>query len=203
MYPHFIEVVKEISRMHTVGICTNLSIGAKEITDNFDPCRVDLSISFHPHFSKLDDMLDKLNLLKSFHWPMKLMAVGWPPLIKDLDNYREIFKEFDFSVLPFWGQYNQKNYPMDYTEEEHYSVNRYIAKRESKDFKTDPTRVKGRTCRAGQVYAHIEPDGRVLRCSAGGEQISNNFYDDNFSFLNNPRLCNSEYCRCLEWVVCE
>lgn len=133
---------------------------------------------------------------------MKLMLLGYPPLIPNLDNYYSIFREFNFSVLPFWGTYNGKNYPMDYTEEEQSIINRYVAQRENESFKTVPSKVTGRICRAGQVYAHIEPDGRVLRCGSGGEQIHQNFYDGDFRLLDKPSPCYAEYCRCLEWVVC-
>jgi hypothetical protein len=62
-------------------------------------------------------------------------------------------------------------------------------------------KVKGRICRAGQIYAHILPDGQVVRCSFGGGPINKNFFDDSFSLLNEPSACTSEYCGCLEWVV--
>jgi len=203
IYPEFIDIVKEISQMHTVGISTNLSLDVSKITENLNPSRVDLSISFHPHFTKVEAMLEKLNVLKKFNWPMLVMCVGWPPLIPLLDDFYAHFKEFNFSVLPFWGTYDAKTYPQGYTSYEKEVVNRYIARRENEDFKTEPVLVRGRLCRAGQVYAHIEPDGRVLRCSAGAQPLARKFYDKNFSLLNEPSACNAEFCHCLEYVVCE
>jgi len=203
IYPDFINILKEVSELHTVGICTNLSLDVNTIIDNLNPRRVDLSVSFHPHFVKIDEMLDKLNVLKEFHWPVQLMCVGWPPLIPQLGDYYAHFKGFNFSVLPFWGTYNGKMYPHDYTAEEKEAINIYIAHRENESFKTEPVRVKGRMCRAGQVYAHIEPDGRVLRCSAGAEPLQKNFFDSHFNLLAEPSPCFAEYCHCLEYVVCE
>ena len=202
LFPNFISLIKEISNMHTIGICTNLSIDVKDIIDNLDPRRVDLSVSFHPHFVKINDMLDKLHLLKQYQWRLIVECVGWPPLISNMDNYYFNFRDFNFSVLPFWGKYNGKAYPENYTEEAKSIINRYIAHRENESFRTDPPRVKGRVCRAGQVYAHILPNGQVLRCSFGGEPINKNFFDDEFSLLDKPSFCSSEYCGCLEWVVC-
>lgn len=203
LYPGFIGLTKEISKMHTISICTNLSIDVKDIVDNLNPSRIDLSISFHPHFAELDDMLEKLHLLKQYYWRPQLLCVGWPPLIANLDSYYSRFREFNFSVLPFWGRYNGRRYPFDYTEEEKSIINRFIAHRGDENFKTDPARVKGRLCRAGEVYAHILPNGGVLRCSFGGESIRKNFFDESFSLLDRPSPCASEYCGCLEWSVCE
>lgn len=202
LFPGFMGVIKEISKIHTIGICTNLSIDVGEIIDNLDASRVDLSVSFHPHFTKLDDLLDKLKLLKQYHWRVIVQCVGWPPLLAGMDNYYSDFQEFNFSVLPFWGKYNGKTYPQNYTEEEKGIINKHIAHRENESFKTEPPKVKGRICRAGQVYAHILPDGQVARCSFGGRLINKNFFDVGFSLLNKPSACTCEYCGCLEWVVC-
>lgn len=169
LFPNFINLIKEISKIHTIGICTNLSLNIKEFVDNLNPSRIDLSVSFHPHFAKVDEMLDRLNLLKRYQWHFIVQCVGYPPIIDKLNNYYSHFQEFNFSVLPFWGKYNNKNYPLDYTEDEKAAINRYIAHRENESFKTEPPKVVGRLCHAGQVYAHILPDGEVLRCSFGGE----------------------------------
>jgi len=184
-----------------IGISTNLSVDVHEIIDTLDPSRMDLSVSFRPHFVKINDMLVKLRLLKQNNWSIKLMCVGWLPLIFHLDEYHSYFKEFNFSVLPFWGTYNDKKYPADYTEGEKDIINRYVACREDENFKVDPQVVKGRIRRAGQVYAHIEPDGQVLRCSSGGESLSRNFFDDDFSLSDKPSSCPVDFCRCLEWLL--
>lgn len=202
IYPDFIEIVREVCGMHTVGINTNLSLGVNEIIDSLDSTRVDLTVSFHPHFMKVEEMLDKLNLLKRYNWPVQVMFVGWPPHIPLLEDFYSHFKEFRFSVLPFWGKYEDKAYPQDYTTKEKDAINRYIAHQWDESFRTEPIRVQGRLCRAGQVYAHIEPDGKVLRCSAAGEPLIRNFYDENFSLLDGPSPCSAEFCRCLEYVVC-
>ena len=96
-------------------------------------------------------------------------------MINNLAYYNSCFNDFGFSVLPFWGKYNNKNYPMDYTEKEKADLNKYIAIRGNETFKVEPIRVKDKICRAGQIYAHIMPDGEVCRCGAGGDLISKNF----------------------------
>jgi MoaA/NifB/PqqE/SkfB family radical SAM enzyme len=202
LFPGLLSLVGEISKMHTVSICTNLSLDVKEIIDNIDSHRVDLSVGFHPDFAQVDGMLDKLNLLRQYHWRTKIMCVGWPPLIPRLNNYYSLFCGFDFSVLPFWGKYNGKAYPQDYTEEEKNVIDKFIAQRENKSFKTEPPKVTGRLCRAGEVYALVQSDGRVLRCCSSNKGIHKNFYADNFSLLNKPEVCSAEYCSCLEWSVC-
>lgn len=200
LFPNFFECIDAISKMHSVGICTNLSVDISKFIDLANP--VALSVSYHPHFADASDLLNKLSLLKRHQWELKVEVVGWPPLIPKLDEYCLIFQEYKFSVLPFWGKYNEKNYPIDYSEEEKKVINKYIANRDGESFKTNPPIVKGRLCRAGQVYANILPNGEVTRCSFGGEKIGRNFFDADFKLLDRAHRCYSEHCGCLEWVVC-
>jgi hypothetical protein len=48
---------------------------------------------------------------KIYYWRVQVQCVGWPPLLPDVDNYYANFREFNFSVLPFWGKYNGKAFP--------------------------------------------------------------------------------------------
>lgn len=202
-FPGFFNLIKGISNIHSIGISTNLSFDIQALIDNCDPTRISLGASFHPYSSKLEDILDKVSLLRKHGWSVGICCVGYPPFILKLDYYYSYLKDFGFSVLPFWGKYNDKVYPKEYTEEEKFMINKYISKRNNENFKVDPPRVKTRICRAGQVYAHIMPDGEVLRCGWEGGTIYKNFFDGNFTFLDKPLPCNSEYCGCLEWVICD
>jgi len=202
IYPDFLNIVKELSTLHRISLNTNLSIAADYIINNLDSSRVSLSVSFQPFFEKITDMASKLNLLKTMHWNIQVACVAWPPLINNLENYYAFLRSFNFKAIPFRGVYDGKIYPFDYTPEEKDIIDKYIARREGVKFSTEPAKVNGRICRAGQIFANIMPNGEVLRCGSGQELIYKNFFDGNFAFLDRPASCKAEYCDCLDWVVC-
>lgn len=203
LYPDFTDIMKELSKMHRININTNLSIEVNKIINHLSPLRITLSVSFHPFFVHITDMINKLYLLRKNNWRIDVACVAWPPLVYNLDYYHSIFQGYNFKVLPFWGKYDGKDYPQSYTEEEKNLVNKYMGKRKEVTFSTNPPKVTGRLCQAGQLYAHILPDGEVLRCGFGGESMNRNFFDKEFALFDKASPCISEYCGCLEWVACE
>ena len=204
-FPHFISLIKELSLMHLVGINTNLSFDVRELVDNCDPKRVNAGASFHPYMVTPEEMIKKVLFLAAHGWIVGVVCVGYPPLIPKLDSYRAYFRSrgINFSIAPFWGKYNGLDYPVSYTEEEKTVVNGCVARRDEGAFQVTPDKVKGKICRAGMVYAHIMPDGDVMRCGFGGEPMNRNFFDKDFSLLDKPGPCPVEHCGCMEWVFCE
>jgi MoaA/NifB/PqqE/SkfB family radical SAM enzyme len=203
IYPNFFHIIKELSILHHIYLNTNLSVGVDYMIDNLNSSRIGLSVSFHPLSERISDMIGKLRLLKARHWDIEIACVAWPPLICNLEQYHVSLQDFNFKVIPFRGIYDGKTYPFDYTQEEEDMVNNYIAKREGVKFSTKPSKVTGRMCCAGQVFANIMPNGEVLRCGSGHELIYNDFFNGNFNLLDKPGPCKAEYCDCSDWVVCQ
>lgn len=203
IYPDFLNIIKELSMLHRIDLNTNLSIPIDSIMEHLDASRINLSVAFHPFFMKITDMVCKLNALKTKGWNVEVACVAWPPLIHNLEYYQSLLQNLNFQVLPFRGIYDDRLYPFSYTQKEKEIINKYIADRQGVKFSTEPPKVTGRMCRAGQVYANIMPDGAVLRCGSGQEVIHKDFFDGNFTFLDKPAPCKAEHCDCLDWVVCE
>jgi len=207
-YPGIFEFLSEITRYHIVIMNTNLSIDANEIVKKLNPNKdvVSINATFHPLFTKIDDFIENVNILKNNGYFTGISYLAWPPQIDDILVYRDKFAEHDFhlSVLTFWGNYNGKNYPDSYTDKEKEIINLNLGERSDKKFQTKPKITYGRKCNAGHVYATIHPNGKVLRCGGGRwkeeDDFIGNIFDDSFKLLDEAKICSSEYCPCNEWA---
>jgi len=201
IYPHFIDLIKKLSELHTIQITTNLSVDMENFVKNIDPQRVKISSSFHPLFAKYDIFIKKALLLRENGFGDSILYLAYPPQINQINFYKEIFKKNDLhlSVLPFWGEYNNKKYPQDYTESERGFLEPFLGECGGEKFQLSPKKVKGRLCKAGQTYALILADGTVTRCGNVylNEKIGN-FFDITFKLFSESLPCNSEFCRCNE-----
>lgn len=203
LYPNFIEIIKVISNFHTVVISTNLSVDVKRFVKEISPQKVKIMPTFHPLFADLDIFLEKLLILKDNGFDKGCSLLAYPPQLKLWDYYRQKFESasFSFGLLPFWGKYNNIDYPQGYTDYEQEKINPCLGGRGG-IFELMPKKIKrGSLCRAGQIYADIRPDGRVQRCGMDYVEGSlGNFFDGSFEFLDEPMSCNTEYCPCNLWT---
>jgi organic radical activating enzyme len=208
-YPNFAEVFEKLSLIHDIEITTNLSIDKHELqsfVEEISERNVKISGTFHPNFADLKTFTEKAMILKKHNMLGNVIYLAWPPQIKDISFYSEEFKKqgLSFCVFTFWGKYNEKEYPEDYTEEEKKIIGMSLGKREGENFQVSPIKTKGKLCNAGCTYAVVLPDGEVLRCGGGGvkgENISiGNFFDENFKLQDKPTPCHSEVCPCNEWA---
>jgi len=205
--PNFIELVREISGMHTVNISTNLSCGIDRVIKEWDPARVTIRPTFHPMFAELNEFRGKVLALFSAGFTRGVTYLAYPPQIAQSAFYKDIFvrDNLEFSMLPFWGTHDSRKYPDGYSQEEKRIVSPELARRNDEEFqllKVEP--VKGKLCYAGCRYACIHPDGETFRCgggSYGGLQNSmGNFFKEGFRLLDGPEPCPSEVCPCNEWA---
>lgn len=202
IYPNIIQLVKGLSVFHRIGITTNLSVEVNDFVRQIDASFVQVCGSFHPAFADLEKFLKRAVLLKEKGFGNKIFYVAYPPQIKMLPYYEEKFKQHGIllSVLTFWGQYNGVSYPQGYTEEEKSVIHPYLGTREGEKFQLEPKAVKGRLCRAGQLYANIKADGTVYRCGGSSSQVIGNFFQEDFKLLDKPLACEAETCPCNEWA---
>jgi pyruvate-formate lyase-activating enzyme len=204
LYPGFLEIVKELSQTHSINISTNLSVNIERFVAEVNPLRVKILPSFHPLFADLDDFFKNLSLLRGHGFQLSVSYLAYPPQLKLLEFYKEKFKSMSFSlgVKSFWGQYNGKEYPRDYTDEERKMIAIDIGSRAGEQFQIKPRKIKkGSLCRAGQIYAVIQADGKVQKCGMDDFNGSlGNFFEGTFKLLKSPCVCNSEHCPCNEWA---
>lgn len=202
LYPDFIELVKELSNIHTLAIQSNLFQDIDTFVKKIDCSNVKLAGSFHPIFAEFDTFVKKAVILKEHGFSDEVAYVAYPPQIRQIGYYKEKFarERLSLFVRTFWGRYKGVDYPAGYTEEERKNIEPYIGSRSGEKFQIAPKKVKGLLCHAGHKHAVIDVDGRVNRCGgADPHGVIGNFFDERFKLLDGPRPCDSEYCPCNEW----
>lgn len=204
IYPHFVDFIGRLSKIHKIRITTNLSTNIETFSKQIDSSRVNVSPTFHPLFADVDSFIKKAVALKENGFSNNINYLAYPPQIKQMPYYKERFSKegLSFSVMTFWGEYRGLRYPEQYTQEEKEIIGIYLGKRAGEDFQISPKEMpKGRLCRAGQTYAVIQGDGNVIRCGGSGLNESiGNFFDNNFRLLKKPMPCKAECCKCNEWA---
>lgn len=207
IYPEFVDFLSWVTKYHTVGINTNLSLETDGICAKIENKNaVRFNSTFHPLFADFDDFVNKAIFLEKNNFAIGVSYLAWPGQISQLPMYREkFFKEgFKLSVLTFWGEYEGKNYPGSYTENEKEIISPNLGKRSGENFQIKPVITGGKLCRAGNVYATVHPDGKALRCGGGSWQREDsplgNIFDEDFELLGEPLPCTSKFCPCNEWA---
>jgi len=198
LYPNFIELIKRLSGISRhINISTNASRDLDIFIKNISPENVSLSLSFQPEFEHIDSFLDKLSFVRNSGFDGCVNFVAYPPYIKDIPAYIEKFNSLghQLKIIPFWGTYENREYPHSYTEEEKRRLN--IDEQWYKN-----VRKKGTLCWAGKRTVLIFPDGKVARCGQIGERmLIGNFFDEDFKLYDRPLPCDAEYCPCDEGKV--
>lgn len=195
IYPNFIELIERLSRIHyPINISTNASGDLESFVKRVNPERVSLSVSFQPDFDNIEPFLDKVRFLRKHKFDGCINFVAYPPFIKDISFYIEKFKSIGerLKVIPFWGNYQEKEYPLAYTPQEREIIG-------IDGGWLDEVRKKHSLCSAGYNSALVFPDGNVARCGQVGEGfLVGNFFDPGFKLLEGPLSCDAEYCPCDE-----
>lgn len=208
LYSQFFEFLSRVLAYHTVSVTTNFCGNVKELPEkiNDKKGRFKINATFHPLFADFDEFIKKVEFLRKNNFAICVLYLAWPPQIKDIPVYEKEVKRrgLQFSVLTFWGKYNNKDYPESYTKEEKEIISSVIGRRSGEEFQASPLITRGKLCNAGHTYGTIHPDGVVLRCGGGawkgGDVVIGNIFDKDFKLLDGPQPCYSENCPCNEWA---
>ena len=211
VYPSFIEILQGMTRKHTIEISTNLSFDVRPLVEKVDLKRVRMGCSLHPEMADFEEFMSKIGMLKKYDFEKWVTLVAYPGFLKDMKRYKErIEKEgIRFSMLPFNGKWEGRDYPKGYTEDEKKLILELCGNdevnRRTFEFRNDEkvnveSRKKG-PCMMGQKYARIYPDGRVQRCCAKGAQELGNIIDGTFRLFEEPRPCGIENCPCWKCMI--
>ncbi len=205
-YPSFIDLVAYLSQEYTVEFDTNLSFDIMEFILKIKPSRAKFAASFHPEFVGIGTFLEKALFLKEEGYDIGINFVAYPAHLEGMKEYKEkvISKHLSFDIMPFRGEYQGRNYPKEYTEEEKRLIKECDSQTAAKMLETyggdKKNSRKGELCRMGQMYTKIHPDGTAYRCcfiNDGGKL--GNLIDDTFSLYEKPKICEYDECPC--WVA--
>jgi MoaA/NifB/PqqE/SkfB family radical SAM enzyme len=205
VYPKFIEFIRELSKIHTLEIITNLSCDVEKIIKNVTADRVRIGTTFHPEFADLKKFLDKHMKLRESGFETWANYVAYPAFLKDMPGYKSEFDKLGiyFYMQPYLGFYEGREYPAGYTDSELAYIKQCyddedIVNKKTIEWKTGVKQrnLKGKSCRMGQMYAKIYPVGDAYRCCADGCAKIGNLFDGSFELYNDPLACDSEHCFC-------
>lgn len=214
-YPGFMDLVSELSKMHTFEFSTNFSFNPEDFTNKLSPDKVKIDPSFHPEFVEPEAFMDKYLRLRNIGFQLRpITVVAYPPFLKKIPGYKDVFERSGIQLIiyPYRGPYRDRIFPDGYNEDEKGLLEsllgtKSVAKVSSELMESYSQPVKGsnrgnperKLCRMGQRYAKIIPNGEAFRCCAAVwtsvKTWSNwgglgNIINDTFSLLSEPELCN-------------
>lgn len=199
-YPGFYELVKRLSSLHMVDICTNFSWDIDKLIPEISPDNLKISATFHPTFADFGEFLDKAIKAKTYLSNSQIFYVAYHGQIKEMPQRSKILREHGINLipLPLRGDQVVLN-----TEEEKriiQEVSPYCE--EKKDYQLQNISPKNKLCRAGQEYAVLRANGSVDRCSQYNTGKLGNILDKNFSLFTEPLPCEKEYCPIeSQWII--
>ncbi|HOW27050.1 MAG TPA: radical SAM protein [Elusimicrobiota bacterium] len=207
VYPHFIELVKALTRWHIVDICTNLSWKVQDLIPAISTDRLRIAATFHPSHVRMERFLPNVLAVKDY-LPMRdegrvVYYVAYPSQVPLMSQQAALLKGHGLALvaLPFVAT----DHVMGNTDEEKEVIRAVSSNREDQqkmEYQLKELSPKGRMCRAGQRYAMIRGDGRVDRCSQFTDRQLGAFVDDRFKLWSEPKLCTVEWCPYeSQWIV--
>ncbi len=202
-YPSFIDLIAHLAEKHTVEFDTNLSFNLSEFISKVRPGRVKFATAFHPQFTTLESYLPKVVTLKKEGFDIGVNYVAYPLQLDRMKRYKEVFdsEHISFDIMPFRGEYQERNYPKGYSEKEKELIrvcDPRTAPRMLESYGCEKRLSrKGEVCRMGQMYTKIHPNGDAYRCCYIDERGKlGNLIDGTFSLWDEPRPCVYEHCSC-------
>lgn len=202
LYPNFIQLIKQLSQVHSVKITTNMSGDIETFVKEIDPQKVILDLNFHPLFSNLETYIKKVLLLKNAGFRAGVCYLAYPPQMKQINAVKKRFESdgINFALAAFWGEYLGQRYPESYSQQDREMIRPFLGDIDRITYHLKGQSPKGKLCNAGHKYAVIQADGKVIRCGQLAEGILGNFFDENFRLLAAPQPCTAETCPCNEYV---
>lgn len=220
VYPDFLPLMAGLSRRHRWNFNTNLWWDIprwRTFAEAVDVTKGNVQFSFHPtEVDGFEPYLERAAFAKDLGFRnLSVCIVVYPPFVPELRRYVRGFMDLGLvvRVQPFAGKHEGRDYPFSYAPEERALIRELSGEAQSSlegsqlDYAIGEFNPRGKPCRAGQFYCHINQQGDLYRCTQIGQVAGNkmgNFYDDSELRLDEqPRPCPLEFCRCGEskWLV--
>jgi MoaA/NifB/PqqE/SkfB family radical SAM enzyme len=207
-YPGFMELIIQLSQMHTWECSTNLSWDPDELIRRVSPGRARIGVSFHPEFVDFDTFFAKAKKLKDAGFEVWANYVSFPTILKGMDVCKKKFADagISMSILPFKGEHNGKQYPDAFTDDERAFLRSLGTEpwvKKTLDFTFDKQQQKNinKSCRMGQMYAKIYSNGDAYNCCVKSAVKLGNLIDGTFKLLEEPYICREETCPCWKCML--
>jgi MoaA/NifB/PqqE/SkfB family radical SAM enzyme len=210
IYPGFYDLVKAITPMHTVDLCTNLSWDVKKLIPALSSDVFRVSATFHPTEVSFEEFLPKAVYVREYlpqRFPplRSIYFVADPKQMDRMPEYKSRLEENGLALIPLPLMVGKE---MGNSAEEKKTIAELSPNKETWDQKLDfqlkDQTPKGRLCHAGQRYVHIRGDGKVDRCTRHEDRQLGDFFAEDFAVWDEPRTCFQEWCPFeSQWLVRE
>ncbi len=206
-YPDFYNLVRALTRLHTVDVCTNLSWDVRRLVPAVGNDVLRVAASFHPSFARFEEFFEKAVYVKDY-LPSRpegaaVYYVASRAQIPEMAGYRERFARGGLALVPL-PVVEDMDIGNDEREKrliEELSPNKNDP-RQKLEFQLKELSPQGKLCRAGHHYAMIRGDGSVDRCSVYKDKQVGNFLDEDFELFDGPRVCAQSWCPYeSQWLV--
>jgi len=195
LVPNMVEACIELTKKHFIGFSTNLTAKkVNEFAEKINPERV-LYILASCHIKELERRnllsryIDNFTLCKNRGFNICAIEVGYPPLLKDVDNYKKYFLEkgIDLTFCPYMGNYKGEFYPDSYSEKELkiFGLEQFNFKRHYPH---------GQLCNVGYNVGLIKQNGDISYCFAISKSLGNIY--KGIKFKDKLIRCPSKFCNC-------
>ena len=203
LYPHFVEICREITASNHIILDTNLSVTplVKKFAQIINPKKtisivVSLHIEEREKNDTVSDFIECVNLLQKKNFPIKVVYVLYPTLIPRFERDYQYFKERNVTLVPkpFKGIYTGKLYPQAYTFSENQIFSEYASAGVGKKITYN---FRGNRCLTGSRFFLLAPNGDIRRCSSDKRVIGNveNSSIENILF-DSVIPCDVDLCTC-------
>lgn len=200
VYPEFFELVKSLSKEHTVEICTNLSWDVDRLVPEISVQVLKVAPTFHPTFADFDEFFKKAIKVKEYLPNYQVYYVAYPGQIKQMPQHSMVFKEEGIKLIPL--PLRGDGYVLNSEEEKKIvqEVSPYDG--EKLDYQLQRISPRGKPCHAGQRYAVIRANGLVDRCSQYSDGSLGSILDVDFRLFTEAQFCQKDYCPIeSQWIV--
>jgi len=206
LYPDFLKLAKNLTEKHYIDVLTNLSTNnVYKFADTISPKKV-CYINAEVHITERTKIKDGLKMFvdkflylqnKGFH--IKAEYVLYPPLFSRVKTDLEFLKQQGLKKIflkPFEGIYDNKEYPLSYTEEEKelFTTCANIGLNSIKILNNE-VHFFGRLCYAGQKLLTVDVSGNLGRCSTI-KKCYGNLFSGKYKLDNTPQPCSVNKCKC-------
>jgi MoaA/NifB/PqqE/SkfB family radical SAM enzyme len=199
-YPEFFELVRLLTKEHTLEICTNLSWDIEGLVPEIPVSILKIAPTFHPTFAKFEEFFEKAVKIREYLPNYQIYYVAHPGQIKEMPQRSRLFKEQGINLIPL--PLRGDGFVLN-SEEEKRIVEEISPYRGNKiAYQLQKISPRGKACRAGQHYAVLRINGSVDRCSQYSTGSVGLITDENFSLWDTPLLCEKDYCPIeSQWII--
>lgn len=208
-HPEIVKIMEMLSKKFTMELSTNLTFNIDNFISKVSPDTILVSSSFHPYCEDFNKFFSKVVKLKEKGYDTSVTYVAFPGFNEKIPGYKEKFESngIQFIVQIFSGHYKEKKYPQEYSLEEKDFLKKITGKMLNStnkvicEEKLNPKKPGGRTCRMGQMYAKIFPDGKAYRCCVTNAEYLGNVFEEDFRLLDRPKECFAGECPCYKAMI--